>query len=150
MFLDEKLKEIQSFGWMMRKRMAWKEYERPEDFDEWPVNARLDDIVDRLQFITNQERYKFYRERFASDEQFQEQFGPESGHDKMLFVLWHSAKSDYSKNKEGYDTWLDNNKENLSENYLTNIEAMRRVIDDEIDAMLLEDLDDEEDQTESI
>lgn len=112
------------------------EYEKADDFDEWSVEERLYDIVKRLQYISTRDMYRKMRLRYASEEQYNEEFGPNSGHEELLHKLWFSAKEDYCRHKDMYDTYLENNQ--VSENTDMNLQAMRKVIDEEIDNMLLD------------
>lgn len=114
----------------------WSDYKKPEDFDEWPVKERLDHIVERLQYISTRDQYKRMCQRFASEQQYEEEFGENSGHEELLSSLWFSAKEDYYRHKDQYEAYLEENK--VSETYSQNLEAMRKVIDDEIEQMLLD------------
>lgn len=120
--------------------MSYEEYERPENFNEWSIDERLDHIVERLDSISKQETYRDYRKRFASDEQYDEEYGPESGYEEHLKALWFSAKGDYYLQKDEYEAHLENNRK--SDIHMLNIEAMRKVVNDEVEALLLNDLTD--------
>lgn len=115
--------------------MMYEEYERPEDWFDMSTKERLDHIVERLSFISQQQVYKDIRSRYASKEQNEEEFGPE--YEKLISDLWFSAKEDYSQNKYEYDGYIVNNPQ--SKGYMNNLEAMRKVIDEEIDNLLLDD-----------
>lgn len=110
-------------------------YERPEDWFDMSIKERLDHIVERLTFISQQQVYKDMRKRFASKQQFEEEFGP--NYEQLLHDLWFSAKEDYSANKYEYDGYIVNNPQ--SKGYMNNLEAMKNVIDDEIESLLLND-----------
>jgi len=117
--------------------MEW-EYNRDPEWDTFSIKEKLDDIVSRLMFVSNKEVYRELRSRYASEKALEEEFGPNSGFQKYLSELWFGAKEDYCRYKEHFDTYLELNPQ--GESYMININAMRKVIDEEIDAMLLENL----------
>lgn len=127
---------IKVYGQMRRQMSDYNEYEKPEDWDELSIKERLDHIYERLQFISTRDRYKDMRRRFASEQQYDEEFGPASGYEELISELWFSAKEDYARYKEQYDTYLELNPQ--SKGYMNNIEAMRKVIDEELDNILLD------------
>lgn len=110
---------------------------RPDDFDEWSIEDRLDHIVARLDRVSGIEAYKKMRARYATEEQYEREFGDKTGNERLMSELWFSAKEDYCKHKDEYDEYLSQNPQ--SKGYMNNIEAMRRVIDEEIEGYLLDE-----------
>lgn len=120
--------------------MTISKYERPFDWDTYSAKEKLDDIVARLNFIIQQEKRRDMRKHYATEDQFAEEFG--DAYDDTLKQLWKSCKLDYLNEKNILDSFMNNS--NNSKYYKDCISAMNRVIQDELDDILLGD------ETESI
>lgn len=118
------------------KTQTFKQFERPFDWDTFSTKERLDNIVDRLVYITNQERYREMRSRWTTSDQYDNEFGED--YQKYMSGLWLTCKYDYSERKNEYDSWLTNSGHEKSEFYKSCIKAMNQVIEDEIETILLE------------
>lgn len=111
-------------------------FEKPFDWDTYSTRERLDNIVDRLSFIAKQEKYKQLRSRWCTVEQYNDEYGDE--YNKYMMSLWLSCKTDYLERKNEYDSFIQNFGNNKNEHYKSCLELMNKVINDEIEDILLD------------
>ena len=105
----------------------------------WEALSSLDkvkSIGDRLDWIRNRELYKDMRSRYSHGTQFEEEF---KNHEEDLKKLWFSAKKDYCTSKEEIDAYLLSGTGLFSPKYLEKFNAMKKVIEDEVDNILLDE-----------
>lgn len=101
------------------------------------TKAIIDNIVSKLQFIANRSFFRDMRKRYATDEQFEEEY---KDFEQDMKKLWFEAKNEYCENKEAIDDFL-NKEDILSESSKESFKAMKKVINDEIEKILLGEAD---------
>lgn len=105
-----------------------------ESFETLPHDKKLYHLITLMKRIEGVEAAKFWRERFATEEQFKREYP--DGYEKELAVAWILIKRAYLDNKVGIDDFANKNKENIKDiNYLP---ILQKFADEDLDRILLE------------
>lgn len=64
-----------------------------EDYTSFSAKEKLEELIEKMRAINKIEQMKVWRNRYASDEQYKEEY-PED-HDKNLAIVWKFLKENY-------------------------------------------------------
>lgn len=105
-----------------------------ETMEKCNIPELVNNIINKMNFIQNREFYRTMRQRYASEEQYKEEF---ADFDEDMRAIWTAAKNSYTDNKEAIDKHLI--KHDYAEQTLNNFKIINNIIEAELEKILLGD-----------
>lgn len=100
----------------------------PVNYSELTQKEKFNDVVVRMEKINNYMTMKFWRARYATPDQFEEEY-PE-GHERQLKMAFEVLKMNYIENE---DAWYKSDNEYM--------QILKKIIEQDVEQILLGDGD---------
>lgn len=109
-------------------------------WEEESTKDKYEELMNLMQGIIDYESCKFWRKRFASDQQYAEEY-PED-YEKDMAVAWVLIKRRYTEHMIEIDDYIKTVE--VSKHHKELLEIIRNYAEEDIDRVLLEDEDEDE------